>query len=108
MATTTVQYTVSAAVPAQSKAGNGNLPSVLDISYTDANGNTQRIVGDAAPQNYWTITFTGTVGNLYHCSAKDVQNFGITTVTAFSGGSQVATENNSANTKIKAGVTGTL
>ena len=108
MATATMQYTVQAAIPGLSKAGNSNIPAVLEISYIDASGATQRVVGDSVASDYWTYSFVGTVGSQYYVAARDVQNAGIVTCTVIENGSQVATGNNSANTKIKAGVTGTI
>lgn len=109
MATATVVYVVSA-VPSQSyPSKSAQVPSVFNIGYKDANGVGQALYNYCAPNNQWTISFTGTVGNLYHVKAIDIQNpNSVVTVTAYENGSSVATANNSANTTLPAGVTGTL
>ena len=109
MSTTAVVYTVSSAPTQSYPSKTAQVPSVFDIGYKDLNGNGQAIRSYAAPNNQWTLSFTGTVGNLYHLRAIDLQNPGaVVTVSVSSGGSVVATANNSANTTLAAGVTGTL
>lgn len=85
-----------------------SLPSVLDIIYIDKNGATQRVNGFAAPKNQWNISFTGTVGQPYSCAAIDRQSGQKVTVTVYEDGSSVTSADNSANTALFAGVTGTI
>jgi hypothetical protein len=108
MSTATIQYVVSTAIPAQSEARNNKTPAVLNIAYTDANGVEQSLINYNSPSGSWSLTFTGTVGNMYHLNAKDIQNFSIVTCTVYENGSSVATANNASNVNIKAGVAGTI
>jgi len=109
MTTAAVVYTVSAAPSQSYPSKTAQVPSVFNIGYKDANGNGQALYNYCAPNGGWTLSFTGTVGNIYHLKAIDIQNpNSVVTVTVLENGSQVATANNSANTTLSAGVTGTL
>lgn len=108
--TTAAVVLVVSAVPSQSyPSKSAQTPSVFNIGYKDVNGNGQALYNYCAPNNQWTTSFTGTVGNLYNLKAIDIQNpNSVVTVTVYENGSVVATANNSTNTTLSAGVTGTL
>jgi hypothetical protein len=110
MATTTVTYQVAANQVSQIKS------AVLDIIYVDANGVTQRIPGYSSATGAWSITFTGTIGQPYSVSAVEIQGGdgqqstgqGVTVTMVESVGPVTVTANNFTDTKVRAGVTGTL
>jgi hypothetical protein len=110
MAATTVTYQVASNEVSQIKS------AVLDIIYIDENGDTQRIPGYSSPTGAWSLTFTGTTGEPYSLSAVEIQGGkgqqstgqGVTVTVNGSVGPVTATANNFTNTKLRAGVTGTL
>jgi hypothetical protein len=105
MSTATITYQVSANQISQIKS------AVLDIIYIDLNGVTQRIPGYSSPTGSWSLTFTGTQGNQYGCSAVEIQGGngqqstgqGVQVVMTNSHGSVTTTVDNYTNTKIRAG-----
>jgi hypothetical protein len=108
MTTATVSYSVSSAPSQSYPSKSAQVPSVFNIEYADLNGVIQTLIGYNAPNNSWVSNFTGTVGNLYHLKAIDIQNpNAVVTVTVVEN-STTYTANNSANTALSAGVTGTL
>ena len=110
MSTATVTYGVSAGQVSQIKS------AVLDIQYIDQNGVLQHISGYSAPAGSWTLTFTGTVGNPYFISAREIQGGNapesvgqpVTVTVTDSNGSVSRTANNFSNTSINAGLDGTI
>jgi hypothetical protein len=109
MSTTPVQYVVTATPNiASSEAGNNNTPSVFNIYYVDKNGADQKVIGFNAPLSTWSISFTGTVGSIYSISAIEISNHFPVTVSIYKAGSLSTSTDNSTDTTINAGVTGTI
>ena len=110
MSTASVTYQVSANQISQIKS------AVLDIIYIDNTGATQHISEYSSPTGSWTLSFTGTVGQPYSLSAVEIQGGlgpqstgqGVTVTVVDSNGPVTTTANNFTNTKVRAGVTGTI